>query len=83
MERHLGRAPDHFAYPSGSRTEATDRVLAAHYRTLRLWHVEWPVRWTFTDRGTSPLAVDCQNIDRRIGFGDFARIFEEAVAPPA
>ena len=83
MERHLGRAPAHFAYPSGSRTEGTDRILAAYYRTLRLWHVEWPVRWTFTGRGTSPLALDCQNIDRRIGFRDFVRIFEEAGADPA
>lgn len=78
MESHLGGAPVHFAYPSGSRTAATDRILAGYYRTLRLWHVEWPVRWTFTERGTSPLAVDCQNIDRRIGFADFVRIFEEA-----
>ena len=83
MERHLGRAPVHFAYPSGSRTAETDRILAGYYRTLRLWHVEWPVRWTFTGRGTSPLALDCQNIDRRIGFSDFERIFEEAEAAPA
>ena len=78
FERHLGHTPVHFAYPSGSRNDATDLVLAKFYRTLRLWHVEHPIEWSFTDRGTSPLAIDCQNIDVKVPFRAFRRIFEEA-----
>ncbi len=75
--QHLGFAPDHFAYPSGSRTRRTDELLARCYRSLRLWHFEWPICWTFTDSTTSPLALDCQNIDLRVSFEDFKRIFGE------
>lgn len=78
FERHLGHRPVHFAYPSGSRSDATDRVLAEFYRTLRLWHVEHPIEWSFTDSDTSPQAVDCQNIDLRVPYSEFTRIFEEA-----
>ena len=42
---NLGFVPDHFAYPSGSRDERTDAMLAPHYRSLR--------RWTFSSRGGS------------------------------
>ena len=76
--RRLGYIPEHFAYPSGSRNEQTDRLLADYYRSLRLWHFEWPVHWTFTDAATSPQAVDCQNIDMRVSFTDFQRIFTAA-----
>ncbi len=75
---NLGFVPDHFAYPSGSRSERTDYLLASHYRSLRLWHFSYPARWTFTDRGTSPYALDCQNIDNTVPFEDFVRIFDEA-----
>ena len=84
MERHLGRAPVHFAYPSGSRTVETDRILAGCYRTLRLWHVEWPVRWTFTE--PRHLAAGRRLSEHRPPdrlFGTSARIFEEAEAAPA
>ena len=77
FSKHLGFAPEHFAYPSGSRNRHTDELLSHYYRSLRLWHFEWPVRWTFTDSTTSPLAIDCQNIDLRVSFEDFARIFDE------
>ena len=73
--QRLGRVPDHFAYPSGSRNLRTDELLSRYYRSLRLWHFEWPIHWTFTDHTTSPLAIDCQNIDLRVPFDDFARIF--------
>jgi peptidoglycan/xylan/chitin deacetylase (PgdA/CDA1 family) len=75
--RHLGFAPEHFAYPSGSRTQRTDELLSTYYRSLRLWHFEWPIRWTFTDSTTSLLAIDCQNIDLRVPFEDFSFIFSE------
>ena len=78
FEQHLAHTPVHFAYPSGSRNDATDRVLAEFYRTLRLWHVEHPIEWSFTDRQTSPLAIDCQNVDLKVPFREFTRIFEEA-----
>lgn len=78
LQEKLGFKPTHFAYPSGSRTDATDRLLAQHYRTLRLWHVESPIQWSFTDRHTSPLAIDCQNIDLSVPFQDFVRLFDEA-----
>ena len=78
--QRLGFVPDHFAYPSGSHSERTDELLARYYRSLRLWHFEWPIRWTFTDRTTSPLAIDCQNIDLRVPFADFERIFSESLA---
>jgi peptidoglycan/xylan/chitin deacetylase (PgdA/CDA1 family) len=78
--RRLGFAPDHFAYPSGSRNQRTDELLARYYRSLRLWHADWPILWTFTHAGTSPLAIDCQNIDLRVPRDDFARIFAEASA---
>ena len=78
FDRHLGFVPTHFAYPSGSRNDRSDELLSVFYRSLRLWHFEWPVQWSFTDRHTSPQAVDCQNIDLRVSFADFVRIFEEA-----
>jgi peptidoglycan/xylan/chitin deacetylase (PgdA/CDA1 family) len=81
FEQHLGLTPVHFAYPSGSRNDSTDRVLAEFYQTLRLWHVEHPIEWSFTDRSTSPLAIDCQNVDLKVPFREFTRIFEEAGIP--
>ena len=80
FSRRLGSVPKHFAYPSGSRNEQSDRLLSEYYRSLRLWYFEWPVHWTFTEAGTSPQAVDCQNIDMRVSSIDFERIFVEAVA---
>lgn len=79
FESELGFVPAHFAYPSGSRNDRTDKIISRYYRSLRLWHFEWPIRWSFTNRHTSPMAVDCQNIDLRVGFKDFVRIFEEAM----
>lgn len=78
FRKRLGFVPDHFAYPSGSRNKRTDELLSRYYRSLRLWHFEWPIRWTFTGLGTSALAIDCQNIDLRVPFDDFKRIFTEA-----
>jgi len=78
--RRLGIVPDHFAYPSGSRSARTDALLAPYYRSLRLWHFSQPPTWTFTDLGTSPHALDCQNIDNTVSFEDFTRVFEEALA---
>ena len=75
----LGSVPAHFAYPSGSRNEFTDALLAPHYRSLRLWRYSHPPRWTFTDRDTSPLALDCQNADNTVSFEDFTAIFREAL----
>lgn len=80
FKRRLGFVPDHFAYPSGSRNDRTDTLLSRCYRSLRLWHFDWPIRWTFTDTTTSHLALECQNIDLRVPFEDFKRIFNEASA---
>ena len=80
FRRRLGLVPPHFAYPSGSRNPLTDALLSRYYRSLRLWHFESPIRWTFTDAGTSPLAVDCQNVDVRVSFDAFKSIFREALA---
>jgi peptidoglycan/xylan/chitin deacetylase (PgdA/CDA1 family) len=80
FKRRLGLVPDHFAYPSGSRNDRTDTLLSHYYRSLRLWHFEWPIRWTFTDTNTSHLALECQNVDLRVPFEDFKRIFSEALA---
>ena len=74
FERRLGSAPDHFAYPSGSRNERTDELLSRYYRSLRLWHFEHPVRWSYTRRDTPVTAVDCQNIDLRVSPAAFSRI---------
>ncbi len=75
----LGFVPAHFAYPSGSRNERTDELLAPYYRSLRLWHYNYPIVWRFTDRNTSRLALDCQNVDNTVPFEDFVRIFNEAL----
>ncbi len=75
FERRLGFAPSHFAYPSGSRNERTDELLSRYYRSLRLWHFEQPVRWSYTRRDTPVTAIDCQNIDLRVSFAEFRRIF--------
>ena len=80
FETRLGVVPVHFAYPSGSRNARTDELLSRYYRSLRLWHFESPIRWTFTETGTSPLAVDCQNVDVRVSFDAFKSIFREALA---
>ena len=77
---NLGFVPDHFAYPSGSRDERTDAMLAAHYRSLRRWTFSHPPRWEFTDGRTPPHALECQNIDNTVAFEDFVRIFDEAAA---
>ena len=74
----LGFVPDHFAYPSGSRNERTDELLAPYYRSLRRWSFRQPPLWTFTNRGTSPLALECQNVDSTVSFDDFMCIFREA-----
>lgn len=74
----LGAVPAHFAYPSGSRNAQTDALLAPYYRSLRRWHFTNPPRWTYTDRSTSPLALECQNIDNTVPFRDFTRLFEGA-----
>ena len=79
FDRRLGQTPAHFAYPSGSRSRQTDVLLAEHYRSLRLWHYGYPPEWTFTDGDTSPLALECQNIDSMVSFEDFSRIFVEAL----
>ena len=75
----LGFVPAHFAYPSGSRSEETDALLAPHYRSLRLWHFSYPPVWRFTESNTSPHALECQNIDNTVSFESFARIFDEAL----
>ncbi len=80
FEQRLGMVPDHFAYPSGSRNQRSDELLSRFYRSLRLWHFEQPIKWTFTQRDTSPLAVDCQNIDVRVPFEEFERLLGAATA---
>ena len=75
----LGFVPAHFAYPSGSRSEKTDALLARQYRSLRRWHFRHPPRWTYTDRRTSPLAMECQNVDNTVSFEEFSEIFEGAL----
>ena len=77
FERRLGQIPVHFAYPSGSRNERTDELLSRYYRSLRLWHFELGATWTYTSRSTSPLAIDCQNIDLRVSMDNFRRIFAD------
>ena len=79
FDRRLGQTPVHFAYPSGSRSGQTDALLAEYYRSLRLWRHGYPPKWTFTDGSTSPLALECQNIDSTVSFDDFTRIFIEAL----
>ena len=76
----LGFVPSHFAYPSGSRDEKTDAILGFYYQSLRLWHFSRPHVWSFTDRSTSPMALDCQNVDNTVEFEDFKRIFDEVLA---
>jgi len=78
FQKRLGFEPEHFAYPGGSRNEETDALLSPLYRSLRLWHFEQPIQWTFTHAGTPRTAIDCQNIDMRVPFEDFKRIFREA-----
>ena len=77
--QRLGFVPAHFAYPSGSRNERTDALLAPFYRSLRLWSFSNPPVWTIVDRDASPLALECQNIDSTVSFEDFVRIFDEAL----
>ena len=77
--RRLGSVPSHFAYPSGSRSDRTDAILSRYYRSLRLWRFSFPPRWSFTDSSTSPLGLECQNIDNTVPFEDFTRIFSEAL----
>ncbi len=76
-ERGLGFKPKHFAYPSGSRNEITDSILAQYYQSLRRWNFSKPQSWTLTDSETSPLSLECQNIDSTVDYKDFTRIFHE------
>jgi peptidoglycan/xylan/chitin deacetylase (PgdA/CDA1 family) len=78
FDTRIGNVPAHFAYPSGSRNDRTDELLGAFYRSLRLWHFEPSAQWTYTDRTTSLLAIDCQNIDLRVPMADFESIFTQA-----
>ena len=75
---NLGFVPEHFAYPSGSRNERTDALLAPRYRSLRRWDFSHPPEWKLTHRETRPHALECQNIDNTVSFEDFVRIFDEA-----
>jgi len=79
FEDNLGFVPDHFAYPSGSRSELIDDLLSPHYRSLRRWTFDQPPAWDFTDGNTSPKALDCQNVDNTVAFEHFTRIFDEAL----
>ena len=80
FQQRLCMVPDHFAYPSGSRNQRSDELLSAYYRSLRLWHFEQPIEWTFTQRDTSTQAVDCQNMDIRVSFEEFQRLLTTAVS---
>lgn len=80
FEENLGFVPDHFAYPSGSRSDVTDDLLSQHYRSLRRWTFDQPPVWDFTNGDTSPYALDCQNVDNTVAFEHFTRIFDEALA---
>ena len=80
FEQRLGMVPDHFAYPSGSRNGRSDELLSTYYRSLRLWHFEQPIAWTFTQRDTSTQAVDCQNMDVRVSFEEFQQLLTAAVS---
>ena len=71
----LGFVPEHFAYPSGSQNIATDQLLAPYYKSLRYWDFQWPIQWKYTNLGSSPFGLECQNIDMRVPFKDFERIF--------
>ena len=88
FEKHLGKPPSHFAYPSGSRTNRTDELLLADgrgssgcYDSLRLWEVVYPIEWKFTDASTPLHSIEGQNIDLRVNFDEFTKIFELAEAP--
>jgi peptidoglycan/xylan/chitin deacetylase (PgdA/CDA1 family) len=85
FELHLGAPPAHFAYPSGSRTSRTDDLLlrkstggGGYYESLRLWEVSIPpeIDWKFTSRTTPLHAIEGQNIDLRVPFEDFTKIFD-------
>ena len=79
FEENLGFVPEHFAYPSGSRSDTTDALLSPHYRSLRRWTFDQPPVWDFTDETTSPKALECQNVDNTVAFEHFNRIFDEAL----
>ena len=79
FEDNLGYVPDHFAYPSGSRSDTTDALLSPHYRSLRRWTFDQPPVWDFTDETTSPKALECQNVDNTVTFEHLVRIFDEAL----
>ena len=79
IEDNLGYVPDHFAYPSGSRSDTTDALLSPHYRSLRRWTFDQPPVWDFTDETTSPKALECQNVDNTVAFEHFNRLFDEAL----
>ncbi len=79
FEQGAGLAPAHFAYPSGSRSQSSDDILAPKYTTLRRWRDNpQPINWVFTDADTPLTAIECQNIDNCVRFEDFTRIFQEA-----
>ena len=79
FEQSAGLAPVHFAYPSGSRSQSSDDILAPKYTTLRRWRDNpQPIHWVFTDADTPLTEIECQNIDNCVGFEDFTRIFQEA-----
>jgi len=79
-QKYLGFVPKHFAYPSGSRSQQTDDILGRYYRSLRRWTFDQPPAWSFTSRDTPRTAIECQNVDNTVGYGDFLRIFSEAEA---
>jgi peptidoglycan/xylan/chitin deacetylase (PgdA/CDA1 family) len=75
FRRELGFTPKHFAYPSGSRNVQTDELLLEHYSSLRLWYCEYPTNWKYTNCNTPISAIETQNVDMRVSFCDFKRIF--------
>ena len=83
FQKHLGFVPEHFAYPSGSRNDRTDEILLEHYQSLRLWRWDWPISWKLTDHSTPVHAIESQNVDSRVSFEEFQRIFHEAGEAPS
>jgi len=78
IERRLGAAPQHFAYPSGAWSEQVEALIAPYYRSIRLWRDEVPSKGSFTTAQTSRTRLECQNIDIRFSDEEVALMLERA-----
>ena len=76
IERELGIRPNHFAYPSGDRSEEVEALVARHYRTARDWFGDDQLKWNTC--ATHPYRLAGVNVSMNMTDAMFSRLLDVA-----